>query len=267
MLASGSDLTVRSGEAKVSLIEGGQIAICGPAHLSLLKSGNAITVALDYGRVHPELNSAVSLTVYTPFIVATPVGMAQSPQDITVGLDVQGEMCALAARGALRIEQQLSGQSLLVPEGGQANLSNGELNPLTPAYTCTCELPVARNRAPMQLDLNVPVHPPIASAPQPAGAVTAAQPPIYRVDMPPLTFNSNSPAPPPDPDPQTIMLVRESRVQPDAVFHGRVVATPVPNSASPDTGAKTASANQSLTRRNILSRFFGLFRSRSTPAS
>jgi hypothetical protein len=49
LLASGSDLTLRSGQAKVDLPDGGDIILCGPAHLSILKSGPAITIALDYG--------------------------------------------------------------------------------------------------------------------------------------------------------------------------------------------------------------------------
>jgi hypothetical protein len=264
LLSSGSDLTIRSGQAKVSLVEGGQIAICGPAHLSLLKSGNAITLALDYGRVHPELNSAVSLMIYTPLIVATPVGIAQDARDITVGLDVGGEMCALADRGAVRIEQQLSGQSLLVPEGGQLNLRDGELNPVAPDYTCTCELPVAQNASPVRLERSTPAHAPIASAPPPVDASTAAEPPIYRVDMPPLTFSASSPAPPPDADPQTITMVRESRVQPDTAFQGHIVAAPAGAVAAKTQGVNEASTSK---KHGVFSRFFSLFRSHSAPAS
>jgi hypothetical protein len=262
VLASGSDVTIRSGKAKIMLIEGGEIDICGPAHLSLLKSGHAVTLALDYGRVHPTLNSAVSLTIYTPFFVATPVAIGQEPRDVTVGLDVQGEMCVLADRGAVRLEQQLSGQSMLVPQGGQASLTNGQLDPLTNAHTCTCEIPVSS----LPVQMGVPGHPPIASAPTapaPQPAAPVVPPPVYRVEVPPLTFDSTAPAPGPDPDPQTIVLVRESRVQPDAVFQGHVVATPV---ASPDPAATSANtANISSPdappkKPGPLKRFFGLFR-------
>jgi hypothetical protein len=38
VVANGTDITVRSGQAKIDLVEGGDIEICGPAHLSLLKS-------------------------------------------------------------------------------------------------------------------------------------------------------------------------------------------------------------------------------------
>jgi hypothetical protein len=217
--------------------------------------------------VHPQLNSAVSLMIYTPLIVATPVAIAQSPRDITVGLDVQGEMCAFADRGAVRIEQQLSGQSLLVPQGGEASLSGGQLNPLTTARTCTCELLVARSVAPMPLELSVPVHPAIASAPPPAEASSAAEEPIYRVDMPPLTFSSSSPTPPPDPDPQTIVLVREPRLQPDAVFQGHVVAAPVTPASAPPKGANPANDETAPKKRGVFTRFFGLFRRQTAAAS
>ena len=261
VLASGSDVTIRSGKAKITLTEGGEIDICGPAHLSLLKSGHAITLALDYGRVHPTLNSAVSLNIYTPFYVATPIGIGQEARDVTVGLDVQGEMCVLADRGAVRLEQQLSGQSMLVPQGGQASLTNGQLDPLTNAHTCTCDIPVAS----MPVQIGVPGHAPIASAaaaPQPAVPATGAPvtpEAVYRVDVPPLTFDSTAPAPGPDPDPQTIVLVRESRVQPDAVFQGHVVATPDPAATSANA-ATVSSPDAPPKKRGPLKRFFGLFR-------
>ena len=77
MLSSGSDVTVRSGQAKLDLVEGGDIAICGPAHFSVLKAGGAVTLALDYGSVHPQLISGVPLAIYTPLIVVTPVAIGQ----------------------------------------------------------------------------------------------------------------------------------------------------------------------------------------------
>ncbi|PYU55262.1 MAG: hypothetical protein DMG55_28625, partial [Acidobacteria bacterium] len=52
ILRSGSDVRVKSGSARIDLVEGGQITICGPAHFSVLKSGNSLTVALDTGTIH-----------------------------------------------------------------------------------------------------------------------------------------------------------------------------------------------------------------------
>src|SRR5580700_10419327 len=55
LLASGSEITVRSGKARIDLSDEDSIAICGPAHLTLLEAGGTLTLALDYGEVHPQL--------------------------------------------------------------------------------------------------------------------------------------------------------------------------------------------------------------------
>src|ERR1700686_2054292 len=52
ILRSGRDIRVNSGQAQIDLIEGGQIAVCGPAHLSVLKSVNLLAIALDTGAIH-----------------------------------------------------------------------------------------------------------------------------------------------------------------------------------------------------------------------
>jgi hypothetical protein len=107
-VASGSDITLRSGHALLLLNAGGEISICGPAHFKLIKSSGAVTVALDYGRVHPSLESTDAFTIYTPTIVATPIAISGGPRDMTVGLEQNGEMCVLTARGAMRVKPQFS---------------------------------------------------------------------------------------------------------------------------------------------------------------
>ena len=271
-LASGSDVTVRSGQAKIDLVEGGDIAICGPAHFSVLKSGGAITVALDYGRLHPQLESAAPLAIYTPLIVATPVAVAQGSRDVTVGLDQTGEMCAYTSKGAVRVEQQLTGQSLLVPQGGEVDLTGGELSTLRQiSGSCSCDLMVASNAsAQKQLEFSVPIHPSTspaahpATVPPPAPSVET----VYRVDMPPLIFDAKSPTPPPDPDPSTMLLVRESHVAPEVVFHGRVeaVALRVTPAQSAQTKAP-ASATQPQAKPSLIARFFGLFYHKAHPCA
>ncbi len=69
VLSSGSEVTVKSGQARIDLAEGGAIGICGPAHVSLLKSSGALTVALDYGSIHARIGFHPALTIYTPLIV------------------------------------------------------------------------------------------------------------------------------------------------------------------------------------------------------
>lgn len=262
ILASGSDITVRSGQAKIDLVEGGDIAICGPAHFSVLKAGGAITLALDYGRVHPQIESAVPLAIYTPLIVATPVAIGQGSRDLTVGLDAKGAMCAVTSSGAVRVEQQLTSQSVLIPQGGGVDLSGGEMSTLRQASgSCACELMVARDNSAKQVELSVPIHPPTVPPAQPT---TVPPPPpsvetVYRVDMPPLTFDAKSPTPPPAPDASTMLLVRESRVAPEVIFRGRVEAV-----APPTVVAKQAaeSTQHPLPPKKpwLLVRFFTLFR-------
>ncbi len=150
LLASGSEITVRSGKARIDLDENDVIAVCGPAHFTILKAGGTITIALDYGQVHPQMNSAVPITIFTPLIVATPVAIGDSPRaDITVGLDQAGSMCATAMRGALRITEQLSGQGMLVPQGGQVSFTGGQLNTVRASLeSCSCRTPRrARHRS------------------------------------------------------------------------------------------------------------------------
>jgi hypothetical protein len=255
MLASGSAITVRSGQARIELSEGGDIAVCGPAHFSVVKAGSAVTVALDYGKVHPMIDAAIQLTVYTPQVVATPIAVSQGRRDLTIGLTREGAMCAMPTQGALRIEQQLSGQSLLVPEGGAMSLEGEHLStPPAADGHCTCELLVTRSTAPKQLELSVPASPsdkpPQPSTPPPV----PTEEPVYKVYMPALTFDASAPAPPPDPEPEEIVLVRESRPQPEVVFRGKVEPSP-----GPDLVENNAEPPKEK-RPNIFVRFLNLFR-------
>ncbi len=240
VLASGSEVTVRAGSARLALEGGGQIDICAPAHFSLLKSGGAVTLALDYGRIRARLDSRTPLTIYTPLIVATPVAIGDAPRDSTIGLEPSSEMCALASRGALRIEQQLSGQSLLVPQDAEIGLAGGQLeNIRNETGACACEVSYARSAPRPSEPLARPSPPEVSllSRPTPAKpslpsekppSLPAVEQPIYQVFMPPLTFNAASPAPPPDPDPQTMVLVRTARVIPAEIYYGHVEAAPAP---------------------------------------
>jgi hypothetical protein len=243
VLASGSDVTVRTGQARLALVEGGEIGVCAPAHFSLLKSGGAITLALDYGRLHARLDHPVPLTIYTPQILATPVAIGSAPRDATIGLDTAGAMCVLTERGAVRIEFQLTGQTLLVPQSGEISLVGGQLGALRgSAGDCRCEGLAARAKPPAG------PQPPEVSVVAPARLVQPIKPPeknektearedpkppaieepIYKVLMPPLMFDASRPVPPPEPSPEMILLVRRVRVRPAVVFRGRVENPPEP---------------------------------------
>jgi hypothetical protein len=242
LLGSGSEVTVRSGQARLTLIEGGEIGICAPAQFSLLKSGGAITLALNYGRVHAQLGPSVPLSVYTPQVVATPIAVGAGLRDSTVGLDSAGAMCVRAERGAVRLELQFTGENLLVPQSGEIALAGGQLDALreTPGG-CQCEIlavravraagPPAERGALVVTELARPIRPPLKKE-KPETSETPKPPavdePIYKVLMPPLMFDASKPTPPPDPSLETILLVRKARVRPSVVFHGRVETPPAP---------------------------------------
>ena len=255
VVASGSDVNVRSGRALLLLDAGGEISICGPAHFTMVKSTGAITLALDYGRVHPSLDSPETFTIYTPQVVATPVAISGARRDTTLGLDQDGEMCILTARGAMRVEPQFAGQSLIVPQGGVADFSGGQIESLrSDASSCSCDFPRARVERPLPSlprEITALSHPrePNPQKPDAATPPPPSQEPVYTVIMPPLSFDASSPAPPPDPSPETILLVREIRMRPAVIFHGHVNPAPVqvaisaPVSLPPPTTVANHQAN------------------------
>jgi hypothetical protein len=145
MLHSGNDIRVKSGQAQIDLVEGGKIAICGPAHLSLLKSGGSLTVALDTGVIHVHVEAGPSITVYTPQIQAKPIAIGDGAEDVLIGFDAKGVMCVRADNGAIRLEHQLSGQSVIVPQGGDILLNNGTLEGISnTGGHCECEIQIAK---------------------------------------------------------------------------------------------------------------------------
>jgi hypothetical protein len=158
ILRSGSDIRVNSGQARIDLVEGGQIAVCGPAHLSVLKSVNLLTVALDTGIIHARIPGAQpALTIYTAQLQAKPFAISDAPQDTLVGFDPTGAMCIRADSGAVRVEQQLTAQSIIVPQSGEVLITNGQLENLRSGVThCACELQLAKTQtsAPPQTEIS-----------------------------------------------------------------------------------------------------------------
>lgn len=146
ILRSGSDVRVNSGQARIDLIEGGQISVCGPAHLSVLKSVNLLTLALDTGIIHARIPGAQpALTIYTAQLQAKPFAISDAPQDALVGFDPTGAMCIRADSGAVRVEHQLTAQSIIVPQSGEVLITDGHLENLRSGVThCACELQLAK---------------------------------------------------------------------------------------------------------------------------
>jgi hypothetical protein len=232
VLRSGSQVRVKAGTARIDLAEGGQIAICGPAHLSLLKSRGSLTVALDSGIIHVHIEREPALTVYTPQIQAKPVAIGDAPRDSLVGLDATGAMCLRASSGAIRIEQQLTGQAIIVPQGGEVTLSDGQINSLrTGGGRCICEPPPVKPAPP---EVSTVASAEAVRANAPAAATKPPTPekpavieePVYQVFMPPLAFDATAKTQP-EFDPQLIVLVRRARVRAGLVYRGRVAGESV----------------------------------------
>jgi len=148
-VSNGSVVTVHVGQARMALAAGGQIDICGPAKFTVLESGGAITLALNFGRMRVQIPATTALRIYTPTIVATPLDIGGAVRDITVGLDLNNSMCVLSTSGAIRLEQQFSGEGLIVPQAGEFFLAGGNLVPVAGAPgSCECTAFVAKAAAP-----------------------------------------------------------------------------------------------------------------------
>jgi hypothetical protein len=237
VLRSGSDVRVKAGQARIDLVEGGHITICGPAHFSVLKSGGALTVALESGTIRAFMQNEPALTVYTPQIQARPISIGNGSMEILVGIDSTGSMCIRATKGAVRIEQQLTGQNMLVPQNGDVTLANGQLETLkTSAGHCLCEEQQILPSSTGPVDVSQLASPeesrkkaaekkavaPPASTPAP----TDKPEPVYQVFMPPLHYDANSKNQE-EFDPNLIILVRRVRVRPTLIFQGKVEGDPI----------------------------------------
>ena len=239
ILRSGSDVRVKSGQARISLVEGGQISICGPAHFSVLKSGGSLTLALESGAIRARLEREPALTVYTAQIQAQSVAIGDDPREILVGFESSGMMCVRTYRGAMRLEQQLSGQSVMVPQGGDVMLANGQIDTLrNAAGHCNCELQIAKAPgeprpgsaipAPAEVGETAKSEPAqnAGNSPAPAEKPATKEEPIYEVYPPPLRFDASAKVQP-EPDPRLMVIVRRVRVRPTLIFQGRVEGEPV----------------------------------------
>jgi hypothetical protein len=167
LVANGSVVTVHSGHARMMLTAGGQLDICGPAKLTVLQSNGAITVALNFGRVHIELPASTSLRIFTPSIIATPIDISGAERDVAVGLNMDDSLCVLATSGALQLEHQFTGEKLIVPQAGEFFLAGGQLVPVAGAAgSCECA----------EMQTRVPIAPsaPYPSQPAPSDAMLVA---------------------------------------------------------------------------------------------
>ena len=149
LLASGSEITIHSGRARIDLVAGGDITVCGPAKLTLLDSGGPTTVALSFGRIHVHLAGDTPLTVFTPTVVGVPLALSEGPREVIIGLENSGALCVRAVNGGLSLEQQLTGETLVVPQPREVFFEDGQLQPVPGAAgSCQCDILAARASPP-----------------------------------------------------------------------------------------------------------------------
>ncbi|MFZ0636092.1 MAG: hypothetical protein WA755_07930 [Candidatus Acidiferrales bacterium] len=198
-VASGSVVTVHSGDARLTLATGGFVDICGPAKLTVLESGGSFTLALSFGRLHVHMTDATPIRIFTPFLIVTPLSISNEARDFTLGLDVNDSMCASAAQGVGRIEQQFGGDGLLVPQTGELFLAGEKLTPVGgPAGSCRCfwAPAVAKSTAPATPPRTEAIVKPVEPAPVPRVIPVAppvAPPPVTASAAPPPVVNTSVP--------------------------------------------------------------------------
>jgi hypothetical protein len=217
---NGSVVTVHDGKARLMLAVGGEVDVCGPAKLTLLESGGAITLALDFGRIHLQLLRGTSLRIFTPTIIATPLAIGGEARDITAGLDMNDSLCVLATSGAIRLEQQFTGEGIIVPQAGEFFLNSGKLVPIAGAPgSCACVAMHAQSAPPPQIPvLGVSSSARLEPAPAPANAVPA-----------PATPAQKTPEPVPEPDVQLRVLAQADEIHPIAPPAKDAVPPPPPD--------------------------------------
>lgn len=275
ILRSGSDVIVKSGTARLDLTDGGTISICGPAHFSVLKVGNELTLALDTGTIHLSIEHGPVVTVYTPLLQIQPIAIGDGPQDALVGFDTTGAMCVRAYRGAVRLEQQLTSQNIVVPQSSDILLVNGQLDGLrSGGERCACDPELTKYTPPPHLEVVPPVAPTEDANAKPLGSgevvsllpldkPAAKEGPIYEILVPPLIYNANAEVQP-EVDTSQIVVLQRVRVRPTLIFQGRVegdlaaadppAAVPAPPRPSPANPAKAAAQSKNPANDSVVDR-------------
>src|SRR5205823_13356281 len=135
-------------------------------------------------RAHLYLHSFPTRRSSDLLIQAQTVAIGGGPRDALVGFDSSGAMCIRANLGAIRLEQQLTGQSVVIPQTGDVFLFSGQLENLrTSAGHCVCSLQTAKAIPPPQ---------PPASQSARVEPLPPNVEPIYQVVMPPLIYEANA---------------------------------------------------------------------------
>jgi hypothetical protein len=156
---SGNTIVVHAGKARVDFTGGGELDVCGPAKFTVLSSDQAITLALSFGRIHVRLDSLRPMTIYAPMIIAAPIALGDRPRDATIGLTNTGSMCVLAGNGAVRLQNQLSNETVVVPQPSEIFVQGNSFGTFPPAAgQCRCDFdePAAQQAPPAIAAKNPP---------------------------------------------------------------------------------------------------------------
>jgi hypothetical protein len=219
---NGSVVTVHTGKARLTFATGGDVDICGPAKITLLQSAGSITLALSIGRIHLRLPAGAAIRVFTPTIIATPIDISGAARDITLGLDLNNSLCVLATSGALRLEQQFTGEGLIVPQAGDFLIASGKLVPTAGVSgNCDCDGMHAKSAPPP----NIPLM----------GVSSAAQlqmPDAAPAQPTPAAAKSTEP-PAAEPNVQLRVLAKEDEIHPSPQPQKDVAPPPPPPTAMP----------------------------------
>jgi len=217
-VSNGSVVTVHSGQAVMTLYAGGQVEVCGPAKFTMLLSGDAVTLALNFGRVRVELPAKTALRIFTPTIIGTPIDISGGARDVTVGLSLDDSLCVLATSGAIQLEHQFTGEKLIVPQAGEFFLSAGRLLPVagTPG-SCQCTATET-----------TPVPPPRAPTPDYAASVMPRATPVA---VPPPSQVAAEPEPETRPNIEVGVLAAANETHPVAPASKNIAPVAPPTSA------------------------------------
>ena len=286
-LSSGAQVTVRSGSARIELSRGGAIGICGPARFSLVRAGSSLTLALDYGRVRARVDASENLHIYTPMVQASAIPNAGRTGDISVGLEENGKMCVHPGGGALRLEPQFGGDSIVVPQGMEATLQEGRLAALAEGgQACGCDALTSKRKVsgPDTGPQARVALPPASAAPEPDAAEKKSPPasappvpfqqPIWQVYMPPLVYDNTAPggdpaaahaSSMPPPSPETVLLFRQVYAEPVIRLFGEVEEPPAKSAKTATEPAKPAATEPAAEKKpsfaarigNFFRRLFG----------
>lgn len=277
--SSGGTIVVFSGKARVEFTGGGELDVCGPAKFTVLSSGEALTVALSFGRVRIRFDAVRPIAIYMPLVIATPIPLENNPRDATVGLTNTGTMCVLATSGAIRLQNQLSGESTIVPQPSEVFVPESSFASLPPAVgQCGCDFdePVAQQSAsqttaptvansipgeetatPQETSNPAALQNPPATAsvpPPPAPPLIVSNQRSSTATLPPIAYDAKSATETPEPiSVATLTLAQQTVVQPAWIFHGTVIDSEKKKNSKPvaKTSTLEGSSSQNSKKRGF----------------